>query len=118
MTQAEVAQALGISPAAVGRMIARGELKAVRLVRRAMVARSWLKEWLSVAGNEWTLAELNFTDGNVIARFEDLAARTSSAIRAGATRLAEIPPPSVSTDSVFGGDDAVADDGENDAEEE
>ncbi len=118
MTQTEVARALGISPAAVGRMIARGELKAVRLVNRAMVARAWLKEWLSVPSNEWTLAELQFIDGDHIARFEDLAARTSLAIRAGATRLSEIPPAEGSTDSVFDDAGAVGDDGGRDAEEE
>jgi hypothetical protein len=118
MTQAEVARALGISPAAVGRIIASGELKAVRLVSRAMVARAWLAEWMSTPGNEWTVAELNLTDGDIIDRFEDLAERTSRAVRAGATRLSQIPAAHASIDSVFGGAFAANHDGGTDAEEE
>lgn len=94
LTQREVARMLGITPSAVSRMLKRGDLKAVRLVRRVMVPLDWLLEWVSTPDNEPAIEELGCSAEDA-RRIADLQRRTAAAIRAGARRLSDIPPPEV-----------------------
>lgn len=91
LNMSQAARFLGIDVSTVSRMVARGDLRTVDLGGQPRFNQEWLLEWVCTPQNEPPISELGLS-AEEAERFTDYQERLRAAVRAGAQRLADIPP--------------------------
>ncbi len=96
LTAEESSKLLQLSRATMGRLFARGEIKALVLEGRFYTTERWLKDYVLTPENGITKQDLEdlHTPPALIRGLLDYGVRVRKALEAGATTLEEIPPPS------------------------